>query len=78
MNVGGINPATGDYSVGASGLWIENGNPVRPVSGVTIAGHLSDILRNIVAVGSDLRFVPFFGAIGSPTLHIEGLTIAGL
>lgn len=77
MNVGGINPVNGDYSVGASGLWIENGQSVRPVSGVTIAANMDHILKNIVAVADDLRFVPFFGSIGVPTLRIEGMTLAG-
>lgn len=77
MNVGGINPVNGDYSVGASGVWMEKGQPVRPVSGVTIAANMSHILKNIVAVADDLRFVPFFGSIGVPTMRIEGMTIAG-
>ncbi|MBI2844944.1 MAG: TldD/PmbA family protein [Chloroflexi bacterium] len=78
MNVGGINPVNGDYSVGASGVWIERGQPARPVSGVTIAANMGHILKNIVAVADDLRFVPFFGSIGVPTMRIEGMTIAGI
>jgi PmbA protein len=77
MNVGGINPVSGDYSVGASGLWIENGQLTHPVTEVTVALHLDDLLKNISAVGNDLRFVPFGGAIGAPTIRIDGVTIGG-
>ena len=77
MNVGGINPVSGDYSIGASGLWIENGHLGAPVTEVTVALHLSDLLKNISAVGNDLRFVPFGGVIGAPTVRIDGVTIGG-
>jgi len=77
MQTGGTDPITGDCSMGASGLWIENGQLVRPVSDVTVATTLPDLLRNIVAVGSDLRVVPFYGAIGAPTIRVEGVTIGG-
>ena len=77
MNVGGINPVSGDYSVAARGLWIENGQLTHPVNEVTIALPLEKLLKNVSAVGSDLRFVPFFGAIGAPTIRIDGMTIAG-
>lgn len=78
MNVGGVNPVNGDFSVGASGLWIENGKLTRPVTGVTVSSTLHDMLKNIVAVGNDLRFVPFAGIVGSPTIRVEGMTVAGL
>ncbi|MCC7106110.1 MAG: TldD/PmbA family protein, partial [Chloroflexi bacterium] len=55
-NVGGINPVTGDYSVGASGVWIEDGALQRPVSGVTIAGDMLTMLAGIAAVGTDQRW----------------------
>ncbi len=77
MNVGGINPVSGDFSVGASGLWIENGVLTRPVSGVTVSSTLPEILQNVVAVGSDLRFVPFVGAFGAPTVRVDGMVVAG-
>jgi PmbA protein len=70
----GVNMVTGDYSRGASGLWIENGELAYPVQEITIAGNLKDIFRNIVAIGDDLEFR---GSIASPTLRIEGMTIAG-
>jgi len=70
----GVNLVTGDYSVGASGLWIENGELAYPVEQITIAGNLKDIFRNVVAIGNDLEFR---GAGAVPTVRIEGMTIAG-
>ena len=74
MGMHTANPISGEFSVGASGLWIEGGKPIRPVRGVAIAGNLIDFLKHIVAVGSDLRF---FGSVGSPSLLVEGITISG-
>jgi PmbA protein len=70
----GVNLVTGDYSHGASGLWIENGEFTYPVEEITIAGNLKDMYRNISAIGNDLLFR---GASASPTIRIEGMTIAG-
>jgi PmbA protein len=70
----GINLVTGDYSQGASGMWIENGELAYPVEEITIAGNLKDMYRNIVAIGNDLVFR---GASAAPTIRIEGMTIAG-
>jgi PmbA protein len=70
----GVNLVTGDYSQGASGLWIENGELAYPVEEITIAGNLKDMYRNIVAIGNDLNFR---SASASPTIHVEGMTIAG-
>jgi PmbA protein len=75
MNTGGINPANGDYSVGASGLWIERGQIVRTVTGVPVAGNMMDMLQDVVAAGADVRFIPICGSIGTPTIVIEGVTI---
>jgi PmbA protein len=69
----GVNPITGDYSRGAAGLWIENGELATPVSEVTIAGSLLDMFKNVVAA-NDLQHR--FG-IDAPTLRIDGLTVAG-
>jgi PmbA protein len=76
-NVGGINPISGDYSVGASGVWLEHGQEAGPVAGVTIAANLLDLLGNLVAVGDDFRWIPSGGASGSGALRFEGMTIAG-
>jgi PmbA protein len=70
----GVNGVTGDYSRGASGFWIENGKPAYAVSEVTIAGHLFDIFKSM-RPANDLVFK--YG-VNSPTVRIEGLTIAGL
>jgi PmbA protein len=70
----GVNLVTGDYSRGAAGLWIENGEFTFPVQEITIAGNLKDMLRNIAAIGNDLEFR---SATAAPTLRIDGMTIAG-
>jgi len=69
----GVNMVTGDYSRGANGFWIENGKRTFPVSEVTIAGSLLDIFRTL-APANDLEFRY---ATNSPTLRVEGLTVAG-
>jgi PmbA protein len=69
----GANMVTGDYSRGASGFWIENGQCTYAVSEVTIAGTLADIFRSLTPA-NDLEFRH---GINAPTLRIEGLTIAG-
>ncbi|MCL4440251.1 MAG: metallopeptidase TldD-related protein, partial [Firmicutes bacterium] len=48
------NPISGDFSVGASGIWIENGRLTKPVRGVAIAGNILDLLNEVEGVGSDL------------------------
>lgn len=65
---------TGDYTRGASGLWIEHGELTYPVEGITIAGNLQEMFRNITAVGNDLKFR---GSVASPTLRVDGMTTAG-
>ena len=70
----GANIVTGDYSRGASGLWIENGELTFAVEEVTIAGNLREMLRNITAIGNDLDFR---GSVTSPTLRVDGMTVAG-
>ncbi len=70
----GTNLVTGDYSRGATGLWIENGQLTHAVEEVTIAGNLTQMLQNITAIGSDLVFR---GSVASPTIRIDGMTLAG-
>ena len=70
----GVNGVTGDYSRGASGFWIENGAIAYPVHELTIAGNLREMLRGIVAVGTDIDAQ---GAICTGSLLIEAMTIAG-
>jgi len=70
----GTNIVTGDYSRGATGLWIENGQLTHAVEEVTIAGNLGEMLMNVTAIGNDLVFR---GSVASPTIRIDGMTIAG-
>ncbi len=70
----GVNLVTGDFSRGASGLWIENGELTYPVEEITVAGNLKDMFFNIAEIGNDLEFR---GSIASPTLRIDGMTVAG-
>jgi PmbA protein len=70
----GFNPVTGDYSRGAAGLWIEDGQITHPVEEVTIAGNLSEMLGAIDAVGNDLLWL---GSAAAPTLRVSRMTVAG-
>jgi PmbA protein len=70
----GVNMVTGDYSRGAAGLWIENGELSHAVEEVTIAGNLKEMFQNIEMVGNDLEMR---GRICSPTLKISQMTVAG-
>lgn len=70
----GVNTVTGDYSRGATGLWIENGQLTHAVEEVTVAGNLGEMLKHVTAIGNDLVFR---GSVASPTLRIDGMTIAG-
>jgi PmbA protein len=73
----GLNPVTGEVSVGAKGRWVENGRTVHPVREVTIAGTMEDILKGIVGIGNDIRFTPLLGGIGTPSILVEGLVVGG-
>jgi len=70
----GINMVTGDYSRGAGGFWIENGELAYPVEEITIAGNLKQMFQDIEVVGNDLVFR---GRIASPTLKIGEMMVAG-
>lgn len=70
----GVNIVTGDYSRGAAGLWIENGEFAYPVSEITIAANLQRMLLDVEAAGSDLEFR---GSVASPTLAIREMTVSG-
>jgi len=70
----GVNGVTGDYSRGAAGFWVENGQLQYPVHEVTIAGNLKDMYQKIVDVGSD---IDVRGGIRTGSILIEELTIAG-
>ncbi len=70
----GANLVTGDYSRGASGMWLVNGELAYPVEEITVAGNLKDMFCNISEIGSDLEFR---GSVASPTIRIDGLTVGG-
>lgn len=70
----GFNPVTGDYSRGASGIWIENGKLTFPVEEVTIAGNFRDLLRSIEMIGNDLRWR---GTIAAPTIKVSKMMVSG-
>lgn len=70
----GVNTVTGDYSRGAAGYWVENGEFAYPVSEVTIAGNLSDMLASIRAVGRD---IDLRGAVRCGAVLVDGMTVAG-
>jgi PmbA protein len=70
----GANLVTGDYSRGASGLWISGGALAFPVEEITVAGNLKEMFLNISEIANDLEFR---GAVACPTIRIDGLTVGG-
>jgi PmbA protein len=70
----GVNLVTGDYSRGASGFWVENGEIAYPVEEITIAGNLRDMYRHLVAVGND---VDRRGNIRTGSILVNEMTVAG-
>jgi PmbA protein len=70
----GINMVTGDYSRGAAGFWIEDGELAYPVEEITIAGNLKQMFTSMEMIGNDLQFR---GRIASPTIKISEMMIAG-
>jgi len=70
----GVNLVTGDYSRGASGIWISGGELTYPVEEITVAGNLKDMFLNISEIANDLEFR---GSVASPTIRIDGLTVGG-
>lgn len=74
MGMHTANPISGDFSLGASGIWIEKGQKTKPIRGVAIAGNILDLMENVDLVANDLRF---FGSTGAPTIRIKGMSISG-
>jgi len=70
----GVNQVTGDYSRGASGFWVENGEIKYPVEEITVAGNLLDMFKNIISIGND---VDTRGNIQTGSVLIDPMTIAG-
>ena len=74
MGLHTADPVSGDFSLGATGQLIENGKITRAVKNMAVAGNLIEVLKSITAVGSDLEFR---GSLGSPTLVVSGISVAG-
>jgi len=75
----GVNPVSGDFSISADGFLIENGKVSRPIEQITVAGNFYDVLKNITAVGSDLRFHSSGqGGMGVPSILVEGIRVSGM
>jgi len=70
----GFNAVTGDFSRGATGVWIERGERIHPVEEITIAGNLAEMLTKIDAVGSELIWL---GSVAAPALRVARMTLAG-
>ncbi len=73
----GVNPVSGDFSVGVTGVLLDGGAPGAPVKEVTIAAPILDMLKGVVAVADDLRWLPFGGSYGGATTLISEMTVAG-
>jgi PmbA protein len=71
----GINLTTGDFSRGAAGIWIENGELTYPVTEINVSGNLRDMLKDIEAVGSDLTWL---AGMAAPTIKMSRLMVSGL
>ncbi len=74
MGLHTVDPISGEFSLGASGVLFRNGKPVHAVRGITVAGNILDIWKNIEEVGNDLKF---YGNVGSPSVLIKGIMVGG-
>jgi PmbA protein len=75
MGVHTANPVTGDFSLGASGILIEDGKLTQPVRGFAVAGNVLELFRKMSDISNDLRF---FGNVGSPSARVTDLSIGGI
>ncbi len=74
----GVDAVSGDFSLKASGLLVKNGVAVRPVSNITVAGNFVTLMKDVIAVGNDLRYgMPQSGFFASPSVLVSGLKVAG-
>lgn len=71
----GANSITGDFSLAAKGFYVKDGKKDYPVEQITVAGNFFDVLKNIKKIGNDLKFP--ISSVGSPSIIVEGLSIAG-
>lgn len=74
----GVDTISGDFSLKAAGLLVKDGAVVRPVSGITVAGNFISLMKDVVSVGSDLKYaLPSGGYFASPSLLVAKLSVAG-
>jgi PmbA protein len=73
----GVNVVSGEISVGVTGRLIENGALARPVREVTIATDFLSLLGSVSDLGGDVRWIPFYGSVLTPSVAIEGITVSG-
>jgi PmbA protein len=73
----GVNPVSGTFSVGATGILIEGGKLAKPANEFTIASDLVSMLSAIQATGADARWVPFGGSVKTPSLLIGEMAVGG-
>ena len=74
----GVDVVSGDFSLKAAGFLVKDGAILRPVSNITVAGNFVSLMKDVIAVGSDLRFgMPQGGYFASPSILVSGLTVAG-
>jgi len=71
----GINYTTGDFSRGAAGIWIRNGELAEPVQEINVSGNLLEMFQQIDAIGNDTQW---FGATSAPTLRMTRMTVSGV
>ena len=74
MGLHTVDPISGDFSLGASGIIYEGGKKKKSVRGVVIGGNIKELWSSVVEVGADLKF---YGYVGSPSLYIENITVGG-
>ena len=74
----GANPVSGEFSVGASGLRVEGGALAGGLREMTIASTLLDVLKSVVALGDDRRFLPGGGGMGAPTVLVGEMAVGGV
>ena len=74
MGLHTINPITGEFSIGVSGLYFVDGRLVAPVTGMTVAGNVKDLLFNVTEVGRDVKWL---GNVCSPSVLVKELSVGG-
>ena len=74
MGLHTVDPVSGDFSLGASGIIYKGGRRQKAVRGVVIGGNIRDIWSSVIEVGNDLRF---YGNVGSPSILVENITVGG-